>query len=217
VTCEITAADIEEASRVKSDQLNADDLVGGTKTGQIRAIRHGKERRVEITLSCWHVPWRPCKTEICVMKAMWGKEPREWLGKVVRLKHDPMVAFGGENVGGIRIDGASGIKGEVSVMLNKSKGKKARRTVVEIPAADAVTETRTIHPNVQRLADSLAANGWLDDAVKQIGRKPIDWTPDDFNAAREFGVQRKAEIEAAAVKAVAETAAFAAGESGGEE
>ena len=147
MTCELTAADIEDASKVKSDQLNADDLVGGMKIGQIRGIRYGKERRVEITLTCWHVPWRPCKTEICVMKAMWGKEPRDWLGKTVRLKHDPMVAFGGENVGGIRIDGASGIAGEVSVMLNKSKGKKARRTVVEIqPIATAQTAPPIVLP-----------------------------------------------------------------------
>jgi len=139
-----------------------------------------------------------------------------WMGRTLRIQRDAMVAFGGENVGGVRIAGASHIKGEVSVMLNKSKGKKARRTVVEIPAADAATETRTIHPNVQRLADSLAANGWLDDAIKHIGRKPADWTEKDFNAAREFGVQRKAEIEAAAAKAAADAAAFT-DDGGGEE
>lgn len=213
MTCEINAADLAGSVKTKSDQLNADDLISGALTGRIARITKGAtpEQPVNIHLSCWHVPWRPCKTERRVLIALWGEDPAAWMGRTLRIQRDATVAYGGENVGGVRIAGASHIQGEVSVMLNKSKGKKARRTVVEIPAADVATETRTIHPNVQRLADSLAANGWLDDAVKQIGRKPFDWTPDDFNAAKAFGVQRKAEIDTAAAK----VAAF--GESGGEE
>lgn len=217
MTCEINAADLAGSVRTKSDQLNADDLISGALTGRIVRITKGAtlEQPVNVQLSCWHVPWRPCKTERRVLIALWGEDPAAWMGRTLRIQRDAMVAFGGENVGGVRIAGASHIKGEVSVMLNKSKGKKARRTVVEIPAADVATETRTIHPNVQRLADGLASNGWLDDAVRQIGRKPIDWTPEDFNAAKAFGVARKEEIDAAALRAAAESAAF--GESGGEE
>jgi len=140
VTCEITAADLAGSVKTKSDQLNADDLISGPLTGRIVRLTRGStpEQPVNIQLSCWHVPWRPCKTERRVLIALWGEDPAAWMGRTLRVQRDAMVAFGGENVGGIRIAAASHIKGEVSVMLNKSKGKKARRTVVEIPAiADA--------------------------------------------------------------------------------
>ena len=149
MTCEINAANLAESVKTKSDQLNADDLISGALTGRIIRITKGAtpEQPVNIQLSCWHVPWRPCKTERRVLIALWGGEPSAWLGRALRVQRDAIVAFGGEKVGGVRIAGASHIKGEVSVMLNKSKGKKARRTVVEIPPiADAQTVAPILLP-----------------------------------------------------------------------
>ena len=149
MTCEINAADLAGSVKTKSDQLNADDLISGALTGRIIRITKGAtpEQPVNIQLSCWHVPWRPCKTERRVLIALWGEDPAAWMGRTLRIQRDAMVAFGGENVGGVRIAGASHIKGEVSVMLNKSKGKKARRTVVEIPPiADAQTVAPILLP-----------------------------------------------------------------------
>ena len=148
MTCEINAANLAESVKTKSDQLNADDLISGALTGRIIRITKGAtpEQPVNIQLSCWHVPWRPCKTERRVLIALWGEDPAAWMGRTLRIQRDAMVAFGGENVG-VRIAGASHIKGEVSVMLNKSKGKKARRTVVEIPPiADAQTVAPILLP-----------------------------------------------------------------------
>ena len=137
-TCEITASDLNDSGKTKSDQLNADDLIRGTMTGKIvRITKSGDPAQpFRFQLSCWHVPWIPCKTERRVMIAMWGDDPRAWMGQTIRLKRDATVAFGRENVGGIRIEAASGIKGEVSLMLNKTKGAKARRTVVELTNAE---------------------------------------------------------------------------------
>mgnify|MGYP006371113879 FL=1 len=149
MTCEINAANLAESVKTKSDQLNADDLISGALTGRIIRITKGAtpEQPVNIQLSCWHVPWRPCKTERRVLIALWGEDLVAWMGRMLRIQRDAMVAFGGENVGGVRIAGASHIKGEVSVMLNKSKGKKARRTVVEIPPiADAQTVAPILLP-----------------------------------------------------------------------
>lgn len=208
---EVTAADLAASVTAKSDQLNADDLISGPLTGRIVRITKGTpEQPISIHLSSWRQPWKPCKTERRVMSGLWGGDPSAWIGKTIRLIRDPEVIFGKERVGGIRIDGASGIDHVVTQQLNAARGKKAPRSVVPI-----VGEAKPLHPNVQRLVDSLTTNGWLDDAVKHTGKQPADWTPDDFNAARELGVQRKQEIEAAAAKAAAETAAL--GESGGEE
>lgn len=138
MTCEISADDVRRSTRAKSDQLNADDLCGGPITGIVTTIRKGSsEQPVQIQMSCWHVPWRPCKTELRVLSGLFGEEPAKWLGKTLRLKRDPKTLWGGEAVGGVRIDGASGIAGEYRVMLAFSKGKKAPRVVVPIPALES--------------------------------------------------------------------------------
>lgn len=139
MTCELTAEDIAKATRAKSDQLNADDLCGGPITGVITGIKKGpQDQPVHIMLSCWHVAWKPCLTERRVMSGMWGGEPKNWLGKTIRLKRDPKALWANEAVGGVRIDGASGITGEYRVVLAVSKGKKAPRVVVPIAAAEPV-------------------------------------------------------------------------------
>lgn len=79
--------------------------------------------------------------------------------------------------------------------------------VVQIEAA----EVKPLHPDVAKLVSRLEAAGWLTDAVDHVGKQPDAWGEAEFLAARHFGVQRKAEIDAAAAK----VASF--GESGGEE
>jgi hypothetical protein len=83
-------------------------------------------------------------------------------------------------------------------------------TIPEAPQIEAA-EVKPLHPDVAKLVSRLEAAGWLPDAIERVGKQPGDWTPDDFNAAKAFGVKRKQEIDAAAAK----VAAF--GESGGEE
>lgn len=137
MTCEITMEDVRRSTRAKSDQLNADDLCGGMITGIITSIKRGSsEQPVQIQLSCWHVPWKPCKTEMRVLSGLFGEDPNLWLGKTLRLKRDPRALWGGEAVGGVRIDGASGISAEYRVMLAFSRGKKAARVVVPIAAME---------------------------------------------------------------------------------
>ena len=178
MTCEINAADLAGSVKTKSDQLNADDLISGPLTGRIVRITKGAtpEQPVNIQLSCWHVPWRPCKTERRVLIALWGEDPAAWMGRTLRIQRDAMVAFGGENVGGVRIAGASHIKGEVSVMLNKSKGKKARRTVVEIPPiADAQTVAPILLPKWAEQGNEMLDPDQADEIValaKSVGVKP---------------------------------------------
>ena len=121
--CEVSAADLAASTKAKSDQL----------TGRIVKITNGSaEQPMNIQIHSWHVPWRPCKTERRVMTALWGGDPSKWIGKTIRLMRDAKVTFGSDSVGGVRIESASGIDGEVSVMLNAKKGKKARRTVTPL-------------------------------------------------------------------------------------
>ena len=139
---EVTAADLAASVTAKSDQLNADDLIGGPLTGRIVHISKGSpEQPIGIHLSTWRQPWKPCKTERRVMSGLWGGDPSTWIGKTIRLIRDPDVIFGKERVGGIRIDGASGIDHVVTQNLNAARGKKAPRSVVPI-----VVPAQTVAP-----------------------------------------------------------------------
>jgi len=89
-----------------------------------------------------------------------------------------------------------------------------------LPGAVQIEEAKpfdasALHPDFQKLLKRLEGAGWLEDAIKDVGRPVAEWGEAEFFAARDFGLARKAEIDAAAVKAAAESAAF--GESGGEE
>ena len=57
----------------KSDQLNADDLVGGPITVKIEGVtvREDTEQPVTIRLSGGFRPWKPCKTERRVLVHAW--------------------------------------------------------------------------------------------------------------------------------------------------
>ena len=129
-------SDISDLSKLitsKSDQLNADDLVGSSKVITVTKVKvvssdqpliiyyEGDDGR----------PYKPCLTmrRILTHKNAWGTDGRTWTGKQMKLYRDDDVTFGEkggglQKVGGIRISHLSHIQKRLSVMLAKSRGKK---------------------------------------------------------------------------------------------
>jgi hypothetical protein len=110
----------------RSDQLNADDLVGGSVVVQITAATEGNaEQPVILTISGGHKPWKPCKTMLRVMAFGWdNKNAKAWVGRWVRLHRDASVKWGGVAIGGIRIEAMSHIPRNITLMLAETKGGK---------------------------------------------------------------------------------------------
>lgn len=138
----MSADDISPLIVAKSDQLNADDLVGGPITVRIlgATITPG-DQPVTVEIDGGHKPWKPCKTTMRVLAALWGPHPSKWVGRTVRLFRDPAVKWGGVEVGGIRISGMSHIDKPQSIMLASKKGAKAAQRVDVIK--DAARERST--------------------------------------------------------------------------
>lgn len=125
-----TNDDITPLIQAKSDQLNADDLVSGPISVRIEAVEvRAGEQPVTVHISGGHKPWRPCKTTMRVLAALWSPKPSEWVGKSVRLFRDPSVTWAGAEVGGIRISGMSDISGPKVISLAKSKKAKAEQRI----------------------------------------------------------------------------------------
>lgn len=114
----------------KSDQLNADDLVGGPITVRISRVEvTGGEQPVTVHLSDGWRPWKPCKTTMRVLALCWGTSTAPWVGRTVRLFRDPAVKWAGVTVGGIRVSGLSHIERAQVATLATSKGKKSEHRI----------------------------------------------------------------------------------------
>lgn len=140
---------LAEALAPKSDQLNADDLISGTRVLKITGARIAKDgREIRIVLNFegdQGKPWKPCKTMGRAMVMAWAiTDPDQFIGKSVQVYRDPTVKFGDQGeVGGIRVSHMSHITKPANIKLTVSQGKKGMFTfhplVTVVPGTDGLT------------------------------------------------------------------------------
>lgn len=116
----------------KSDQLNADQLLGGSMTITVTDVRRGQSDDQPVIVHYQGDegrPYKPCKTMRKVLIFAWGDDGHAWIGRSMTLYNDPEVKFGGVKVGGIRISHMSHIERDIALSLTSTKGKKQGCTV----------------------------------------------------------------------------------------
>lgn len=120
----------------KSDQVNADDLIGGPMTitiqkvdkklddpsGQTAWIHYGDPKKT----------YKPGLSMRRVLIAVYGNDLRGWLNKRITLFRDPEVPFGSAKVGGVRISHMSGIDEPRTIMIATKKGTRKPYTVLPL-------------------------------------------------------------------------------------
>lgn len=145
--------DVSKTIAAKSDQLNADDMIGGPLTVRIRDVRAGStvEQPITIDVDGWPQPYKPCKTMRRVLVAAWGGDSAAYIGRSMTLYRDPTVQWGGEAVGGIRISAMSDIPHRLEIPLAVTR-KSKRKFVIEVLTDAVATWAETIDA-----ADSLEA------------------------------------------------------------
>lgn len=119
--------DMSRFIEAKSDQLNADDLIGAPRTITVtRVTGNDGDQPVSIFYQGdGGKPFKPCKTIRRVLMGVWGRYANDYVGKSMTIYRDDKVTFGGLETGGIRISHMSDIDKETIVVVLKSKGKKA--------------------------------------------------------------------------------------------
>jgi len=157
----------------KSDQINADDLVGGRSiVATVTGVRPGPDAKqaIDIVLSGQERVYRPCLTMRRVLMACWGGvvdgqlDPAAWVGKRLELYTDPTVRFGADVTGGLRIRALSDILRPYSVALTVTKGKRATYSVGVLPPerpqqpSTAPTALPRFVEAVTKLADGLTVD-----------------------------------------------------------
>lgn len=137
----------------KSDQLNAEQLLGGTLTITVTSVRRGDSADQPVIIGYdgdGGRPYKPCKTMRKLLVALWGEDGRVWVGRSMVLYNNPDVKFGGVKVGGIRISHMSDIDKDTTLSLTETKGKKAPYTVRKLAAvAPAESEQASAHQSLE--------------------------------------------------------------------
>jgi hypothetical protein len=173
-------SDMTKAIVPKSDQLNADDLIGGTnKTITITKVIVADTPQQPVTVHYQGDngrPYKPCKSMCRVMATIWGNDSKAYVGRSLTLYRDDAVRFGGDAVGGLRISHMSDISKPVTIALTVTKGKRSGFTVqplrmqqgTTLPDAIANIEQASTADEL-KAAFTLAINTFKDaDAVAEI-------------------------------------------------
>lgn len=122
----------------KSDQLNADQLVGGPMTITVsRVTATSGDQPVTVHYEGDKGrPYKPCLTMRKVLVLAWGHDGNKWPGRSMRVYNDPDVRFGKDTVGGVRISHLSDIPKDIKVSLAVTKGKKAMYEIRKLEDGD---------------------------------------------------------------------------------
>lgn len=142
----------------KSDQLNADDLITGTLTVKVTAIKGSNEPQQPVSI---HYegdngkPYKPCKSMRRVLVSAWGANGADYVGRYMTLYRDDTVSFGGIQVGGIRISRLSHIEKDLTLALTVSRSSRKPYLVKRLEVVAASKHVLT--PDHKRWAEAVAA------------------------------------------------------------
>lgn len=154
-------SDLRHTIVPKSDQLNADQLLGGPMNIRVSGVRlsDGDQPVIVSYEGDGGRPFKPCKTMRKLLIHAWGPDGRAWAGRSMTVYNDEAVKFGGESVGGIRISHLSHIKpNEIKVSLTATKGKKALYIVKRMADGD------------QEHIDAIKAAGTVEDLKEAFAK-----------------------------------------------
>ena len=148
---------MSDTTAVKSDQINAADLIGAPITVTISGVKIEKGIDQPVSMSLRETPkvYRPCKIMRRVIVEMWGDAVGPYIGRSLTLYCDPNVRFGKDQPGGTRISHMSHIADERVLTTMVSKGKFAPHRIKPLVTTAAITET--IDP--MAIASAEAAKG----------------------------------------------------------
>ncbi len=140
---EVTPEYLREATKPKTDQLNADDLMESPLTVSIKSVKPGDaQQRLVVHVDGWPKPYKPCKTMIRLLRSMLGDDVSRWKGVGLKLFRDPEVRNHGEKVGGIRISHSTAVSKPTTFRIQTGRGVRSDIVIypLVVDSAEAVHE-----------------------------------------------------------------------------
>ncbi len=136
--------DLRDTIVPKSDQLNADQLLGGPMTIRVTAVRRGTDDQPIVI----HYendggrPYKPCKSMRKVLIFAWKEDGTQWVGRMMTVYNKRDVKWAGVEVGGIRISHLSHIDSDIKLSLAATRGKKEPIIIQRINSNDPLVTAR---------------------------------------------------------------------------
>ena len=153
--------DLSSTIDPKSNQMNADDLIGGPKTitiTRVSANQSSTEQPIAISYQGDNgKPFFPCKSMRRVLVSVWGKDGAAYTGRSLTLYRDPTVTWGGLAVGGIRISHMSGMDADMTMALTATKQSRKPYTVKRLRDAPKPADTPPQQPAIDPMPLARAA------------------------------------------------------------
>lgn len=199
--------DLTRTIAPKSDQLNADDLIGRTLTIKVTRVSLLTEADQPVAINFEGdngKPYKPCKSMRRVLVTLWGGDGNAFAGRRMTLFRDDTVMFGGAPVGGIRISHMSDIEGDKRIMLTATRASRKPFLVKPLPAeskaSPAAASTRVDAPerpvesrraSILRIANEKAAIGsfalaqWMAKLTRPDDREIVREIEDELTATAE--------------------------------
>ena len=141
----MTDISLTQFAEANTDRVTGDDLIGGPRTIKITkvegAVEEGKKRAIiHYEGEEPGKPFKPCKTMVRAMMAVWGEYASTFVGKSLTIYRDPAVTFGALATGGVRISHMSDMEEPVTIILAAKKGKKSPITIKPLVIAATVAK-----------------------------------------------------------------------------
>jgi hypothetical protein len=107
----------------KSDQINAADLIGTSRTITIKEVRikAGDDQPVTIIIEEDKKAFRPCKGVRRLLVRVWGPDASKYIGQSMTIYCDPTVTWAGKEEGGIRVSHMTGLNEKIVEFMRTSK------------------------------------------------------------------------------------------------
>lgn len=131
--------DLSKTIIPKSDQLNADDLISGSKIIKIRDIKGGNDEAQPVSIYFYgdnNKPFKPCKSMRRVLVQLWGADGFQYIGRRIKIFRDDSVKWAGVEIGGIRISHASHIPENTRVLVTTAKNNRKPMVIEMLPLVE---------------------------------------------------------------------------------
>lgn len=118
---------ISDTIVTKSDQLNAEDLLTGSRIITVTGHKQVKDPKQPLIIYYEGDngrPFKPCLTMRKILEIAYDDNPDLMIGQQFEVYNDETVSFGNEKTGGVRISALTGIRSSFSVPLTITRGKK---------------------------------------------------------------------------------------------
>lgn len=185
--------DIGDTLAAKSDQIGADDLIGGERLVTITRVKvaAGEQPASIFTAEFGDDrPFKPCLTMRRALTALWGPDSSTYTGRRMVIYRDAEVTFGNDKPGGVRISHVSHIDKTTTVWLKAKRGKSKPYTFEPLPDALVATPKP---PSADKIIAAFEALGvTLHQLETRVGCGHGGWTADEITALAALGKAIKA-------------------------